>query len=169
MLAVVGLVIAEAVALGVNAFGADDDAREVAVAASRTYASTQSVEQARTTAEDAADQLGVELVSLGVDQDFVVVEVRRRADTIVWLVASDEAAGANGSFWHDREERPTHRLKKTEEQPDKRRRFMMQLAADAGPYLEPAPAATESTEPSKKASTGEKSSGEKSTSSATTS
>ena len=59
------------------------------------------------------------------------------ADTIVWLVASDEAAEANGSFWHDREERPTHRLDKTREQPDKRRRFMQQLASDAAPYLEP--------------------------------
>lgn len=69
------------------------------------------------------------------------------ADTIVWLVASDEASEANGSFWHDREERPTHRMKKTEEQPDKRRRFLMQLASDAQPYLEPAPAATDAPEP----------------------
>ena len=58
------------------------------------------------------------------------------ADTIVWLVASDEAATASGTFWHDREQRPTHRMDKTKEQPDKRRRFMQQLASDAKPYLE---------------------------------
>lgn len=69
------------------------------------------------------------------------------ADTIVWLIASDEAADANGSFWHDREERPTHRMKKTEEQPDKRRRFLMQIAADAEPYLESAPTAPDSSRP----------------------
>ena len=83
VLAVVGLVIAEAVALGVNAFGADDAAREVAVAASRAYASTQSVNQTRAAAEDVADELGVELVTVAVDQDFVAVEIRRQADTLV--------------------------------------------------------------------------------------
>lgn len=57
------------------------------------------------------------------------------ADTIAWLVASDDAAAANGSFWHDRKERPTHRMKKTQEQPGKRRRFMERMAADAAPYL----------------------------------
>ena len=58
------------------------------------------------------------------------------ADTIVWLVASDEAAGANGTFWHDREARPTHRMKKTQEDASTRTRFMDQLASDAAPYLE---------------------------------
>ena len=57
------------------------------------------------------------------------------ADTIVWLVAADEAADANGTFWHDRLARPTHRMDRTKEQPDTRRRFMEQLASDAGPYL----------------------------------
>ena len=37
------------------------------------------------------------------------------ADTIVWLCASDEAAGATGQFWHDRRPRPTHRAKATRE------------------------------------------------------
>jgi NAD(P)-dependent dehydrogenase (short-subunit alcohol dehydrogenase family) len=57
------------------------------------------------------------------------------ADTIVWLVASDEAKDASGSFWHDRTERPTHRMKKTKEDPSKRRRFLDKLASDAAPYL----------------------------------
>jgi NAD(P)-dependent dehydrogenase (short-subunit alcohol dehydrogenase family) len=37
------------------------------------------------------------------------------ADTIVWLCAAPEAAGASGLFWHDRETRPTHRSKGTRE------------------------------------------------------
>ncbi len=57
------------------------------------------------------------------------------ADTIVWLVASDQAKDASGSFWHDRAERPTHRVKKTQEDASKRRRFLEQMATDAAPYL----------------------------------
>jgi dehydrogenase/reductase SDR family member 12 len=38
------------------------------------------------------------------------------ADTIVWLAAADLPAGADGGFWHDRRERPEHRLPKTREQ-----------------------------------------------------
>ena len=61
------------------------------------------------------------------------------ADTIVWLVASDEAADANGTFWHDRMARPTHRMKKTEEQPGTRERFLKRMADDAATYLSQAP------------------------------
>lgn len=57
------------------------------------------------------------------------------ADTIVWLVASDDARNANGTFWHDRTERPTHRMNKTVEQPGKRERFLQQMADDAAPYI----------------------------------
>jgi NAD(P)-dependent dehydrogenase (short-subunit alcohol dehydrogenase family) len=35
------------------------------------------------------------------------------ADTLVWLVADDEALKASGLFWHDRRPRPTHRLPQT--------------------------------------------------------
>ena len=58
------------------------------------------------------------------------------ADTIVWMVASDEAADASGLFFHDREPRPTHRMKKTREADAKRERFLEQVASDAAPYLE---------------------------------
>jgi hypothetical protein len=57
------------------------------------------------------------------------------ADTIVWLVASTEAADATGQFFHDREPRPTHRMKKTREADAKRERFHEQVASDAAPYL----------------------------------
>jgi NAD(P)-dependent dehydrogenase (short-subunit alcohol dehydrogenase family) len=59
------------------------------------------------------------------------------ADTIVWLVASDEARDANGEFWHDRLPRPTHRMRGTVEDPTTRERFMERVASDAAPYLEP--------------------------------
>jgi NAD(P)-dependent dehydrogenase (short-subunit alcohol dehydrogenase family) len=42
------------------------------------------------------------------------------ADTIVWLAASDEAAGQTGLFWMDREPRPTHKSSRTKERPEKR-------------------------------------------------
>jgi hypothetical protein len=35
------------------------------------------------------------------------------ADTLVWLLASDEPREASGSFWHDRRPRPRHRLRST--------------------------------------------------------
>jgi NAD(P)-dependent dehydrogenase (short-subunit alcohol dehydrogenase family) len=37
------------------------------------------------------------------------------ADTIVWLGSSPAAARSSGGFWHDRRQRPTHRLPKTKE------------------------------------------------------
>lgn len=42
------------------------------------------------------------------------------ADTIVWLAASDEAAGRTGLFWHDRRPRATHKTKRTIERPEAR-------------------------------------------------
>lgn len=59
------------------------------------------------------------------------------ADTAVWLVASDDAAGLSGSFVHDRQPRPTHRMKKTVEDAGKRERFMEYMASTASPWLEP--------------------------------
>lgn len=59
------------------------------------------------------------------------------ADTIVWLAASDDAADLSGSFVHDREPRPTHRMKKTMEDAEKRERFMEYMASTASPWIEP--------------------------------
>lgn len=39
------------------------------------------------------------------------------ADTIVWLGAAAEPAQSSGGFWHDRRERPTHRVPWTRESP----------------------------------------------------
>jgi dehydrogenase/reductase SDR family member 12 len=58
------------------------------------------------------------------------------ADTIVWLIASSAAGDETGAFWHDRQKRPTHRMGRTVEDPDTRRRFMEKVASDAAPWLE---------------------------------
>jgi NAD(P)-dependent dehydrogenase (short-subunit alcohol dehydrogenase family) len=39
------------------------------------------------------------------------------ADTIVWLGAAAAPAQSSGGFWHDRRERPTHRVPWTRESP----------------------------------------------------
>lgn len=54
------------------------------------------------------------------------------ADTIVWLAASEEAAGWTGRFWHDREVRPTHKTKRTVERPEKRQELWDALSDLSG-------------------------------------
>jgi NAD(P)-dependent dehydrogenase (short-subunit alcohol dehydrogenase family) len=45
------------------------------------------------------------------------------ADTIVWLGSAPEPARSTGGFWHDRRERPTHRVPWTKEAEEDRRRL----------------------------------------------
>ncbi|HEY7836851.1 MAG TPA: SDR family NAD(P)-dependent oxidoreductase [Solirubrobacteraceae bacterium] len=45
------------------------------------------------------------------------------ADTIVWLGAAPEPARSSGGFWHDRRERPTHRVPWTGESVEDRERL----------------------------------------------
>ena len=54
------------------------------------------------------------------------------ADTIVWLCASDEAAETSGMFWHDRQPRPTHRMRGTQETQDERARLWSELSVLSG-------------------------------------
>jgi NAD(P)-dependent dehydrogenase (short-subunit alcohol dehydrogenase family) len=54
------------------------------------------------------------------------------ADTILWLAASDDAGATTGSLWHDRRERPTHRVDRTRETPEQRERLLAELARYAG-------------------------------------
>ncbi len=54
------------------------------------------------------------------------------ADTIVWLAASNEAAGRTGLFWHDRRPRPTHKTKRTRERPQARQALWQALSELAG-------------------------------------
>ena len=45
------------------------------------------------------------------------------ADTVVWLGVAPEPARCSGGFWHDRRERPTHRVPWTRETPEDRERL----------------------------------------------
>lgn len=54
------------------------------------------------------------------------------ADTIVWLCASDRAGRSSGRFWHDRQPRPTHRLRGTRETEEERRALWAALAEASG-------------------------------------
>jgi dehydrogenase/reductase SDR family protein 12 len=51
------------------------------------------------------------------------------ADTIVWLAASDEAAGTSGGFWFDRREVPTHLSPATQETRREREQLWQSLVA----------------------------------------
>lgn len=62
------------------------------------------------------------------------------ADTILWLGAADEPAHCSGLFWHDRRERPTHRVPWTKESAQDRERLWqacVQLSDWTGPTLSP--------------------------------
>jgi NAD(P)-dependent dehydrogenase (short-subunit alcohol dehydrogenase family) len=54
------------------------------------------------------------------------------ADTIVWLAAADEPARKSGRFWHDRAVRPTHRLPRTRETAEERKRLWEECRVLAG-------------------------------------
>jgi dehydrogenase/reductase SDR family member 12 len=45
------------------------------------------------------------------------------ADTILWLGAAPEPARSSGGFWHDRRERPTHRVPQTKQTPQEHERL----------------------------------------------
>ncbi|MDX1736184.1 MAG: SDR family NAD(P)-dependent oxidoreductase [Halioglobus sp.] len=49
------------------------------------------------------------------------------ADTIVWLAAATEAAQVSGKFWLDREQHPTHALRRTRETGEEREELMAEL------------------------------------------
>jgi len=58
------------------------------------------------------------------------------ADTIVWLGAASEPACSSGGFWHDRRQRPTHRVPWTKETAEDRERLWAEcerLSASNGP------------------------------------
>lgn len=57
------------------------------------------------------------------------------ADSIVWLIASDDGGSHSGQFIHDRRPRPTHRLNRTKTSDAARADLVAVLAADAAPYL----------------------------------
>ena len=60
------------------------------------------------------------------------------ADTIVWLGAAPEPARTSGGFWHDRRERPTHRVPWTRETPEDRERLWAECERLSGWHETPA-------------------------------
>jgi dehydrogenase/reductase SDR family member 12 len=57
------------------------------------------------------------------------------ADTIIWLAAAAEPTRSSGGLWHDRRQRPTHRVPWTREQPADREALWAaceQLTSDPG-------------------------------------
>ncbi|HEY7890962.1 MAG TPA: SDR family NAD(P)-dependent oxidoreductase [Solirubrobacteraceae bacterium] len=56
------------------------------------------------------------------------------ADTIVWLGAAPEPGRSSGGFWHDRRQRPTHRVPWTKETPEERERLWAECERLSGWY-----------------------------------
>ncbi len=56
------------------------------------------------------------------------------ADTIVWLGAAPQPALSSGGFWHDRRERPTHRLPHTGETAEDRERLWAECKRLSSPH-----------------------------------
>ena len=56
------------------------------------------------------------------------------ADTVLWLLASEEGAASSGGFWHDRRRRPIHRLPTTRrtDTSDRRRQLWEWVTEIAG-------------------------------------
>ena len=54
------------------------------------------------------------------------------ADTIVWLGAAPEPARSTGGFWHDRQQRPIHRVPWTKETPEDRERLWAECGRLSG-------------------------------------
>ena len=61
------------------------------------------------------------------------------ADTIVWLGAAPEPGRSSGGFWHDRTQRPTHRVPWTKETPDDRDRLWAECERLTSSHAAPIP------------------------------
>lgn len=83
VLAVVGLVIYEVVAVGVTTVSVDDAAREVARAARDTYRSEESLEGATETAEAVAGLRDATVTSVEVEGEELSVTLEKQAGTLV--------------------------------------------------------------------------------------
>ncbi|MGP8241090.1 MAG: hypothetical protein ACLQQB_04895, partial [Solirubrobacteraceae bacterium] len=69
------------------------------------------------------------------------------ADTIVWLGAASEPARSSGGFWHDRRERPTHRVPQTKQTREERERLWTECERLSGWHETRTPAAETQTPP----------------------
>jgi dehydrogenase/reductase SDR family protein 12 len=64
------------------------------------------------------------------------------ADTIVWLGAASEPTRSSGGFWHDRRQRPIHRVPWTKESPEDRERLWAECERLSGVHAPGTPTAT---------------------------
>jgi dehydrogenase/reductase SDR family member 12 len=64
------------------------------------------------------------------------------ADTIVWLGADAEPGESSGGFWHDRRQRPTHRVPWTRETPEEREMLWRECERLTGWHAAPRPASS---------------------------
>ena len=62
------------------------------------------------------------------------------ADTIVWLGAAPEPAHSSGGFWHDRRQRPIHRVPWTRQTPEDREQLWTECERLSGWHETPTPA-----------------------------
>jgi dehydrogenase/reductase SDR family member 12 len=62
------------------------------------------------------------------------------ADTIVWLGAAVEPGRSSGGFWHDRRQRPTHRVPQTKQTPEDYERLWTECEHLSGWHETPTPA-----------------------------
>jgi hypothetical protein len=83
VIAVVGLIIYEAVALGFTTVRVDDLAREVAREARDEYRSEQSLDSARARAEELAADREATVVRVDVDGDVLTVTLEMDANTLL--------------------------------------------------------------------------------------
>lgn len=83
VLAILGLIVYEGVALAVASVDVEGAAREVAQEARAEYRAQGSLDRARAVAEEAADTRGAELVVLETDEDALTVTLEKRANTLV--------------------------------------------------------------------------------------
>lgn len=82
IMAIVGLIGYEAVAVAVAAVSLEDEARQVAKVAADAYGSQQRIEDASAAADTAAEQLDVALLDVSPDGDHIRVTVRGQAGTL---------------------------------------------------------------------------------------
>lgn len=83
IMAIVGLIIYEFVAVAVTTVNLEDDARQVAVAAADAYGSQEQLDDATAAADAEADGLDIELQEVRVDGELIRVTVRAQAPTLV--------------------------------------------------------------------------------------
>lgn len=83
VLAVIGLIAYEILSVAITNVSLDDNAREVARAARDAYRGDQSLDETTATAEEVAATHGVTVVGVAVDGDVLVIDLRKRAPTLL--------------------------------------------------------------------------------------